>query len=162
MTDEDDFNNQIIAIDKKFNKNKELNIIDDKFDQAKEMFLKIYDEYINSDGFNKWLKEREEALKKLDELENKWKETKTYEIDPNRYCRQHMSFRDSSMCFLPKEDADIFYEYDYLLNQCRGRNSDYSSDREKYDIKISLLKSYLEINKFPSDWYYHESCRDYV
>jgi|SRR5882762_2087938 len=155
---EDDFNNQIIAIDNKFTKHEELNIIDDHFYKAKEMFLKIYDEYINSDGFKNCLQDRENSLKELDQAKEKWEGTETYKIDPDRYCRKHMSFRDSSLCVLPKEDADIFYNYDYYRNQFRGRNPDYSSDREKYDMKISLLKKFLEVKKFPSDWYHDDRC----
>lgn len=137
-------------------------IIDKKFNEAKELFLKIYNEYIESDGFKEYLQEKEEALKKLDEARQKWEKTETYKVDPDLYAYKSDLRRLVNQDFLnvPPEDRLIYDDFSYLNNQWKCYRNDYSVDFEKYEMKISLLKKYLDVSKFPSDWYYHENFKE--
>ena|SRR5271154_2166905 len=107
--------------------------INEMFDKAKEMFLEIYDEYINSEGCKRWLQERNKALKILNEENKSWNEMDVSKID------------EDTLCIGPSHVVVDF--------------PDYSLDREKYDMKMSLLKAHLKVDDFPSDWYHHKNCK---
>lgn len=158
----DDFNNSIIIIDNKFKEEnpKGFSTIDDNFEEAKRLFLKIYDEYINSEGFKGYLQERQEAIENFKELEKIWKETEAYNFFSNNpdkciYKYPHNGkIPDINRDDISEEDREKFYNFNYEMNQMRGPNPDFSVDKEKYEMKIDLLKKYLGVNGFPSDWYH--------
>jgi hypothetical protein len=160
----DEFKNGITSIDKKVDeaKPKELSVIDDKFDEAKELFLKIYDEYINSEGFKEHLQKRKVALEKLNEAKKIWEETESFKHDPEIFeQKNYYSYQFVGLKF-PLEDRGKFNSYEHYLRQLRGARIEhhyYSSDLEKYEMKITLLKKYLGVKTLPIDWYYNENCK---
>jgi hypothetical protein len=135
-----DFENRMTSIDNEFEEaeSKELSIIDEKFDEAKQLFMKIYDEYITSDGFKVYLEKLEEY--KIESA----KRSKSYSEELEEW----------------KENRQLGAQYPVFFSY--HFPEDFSADCQKFNMKIELLKKYLSVSKFPSEWYYHDKCKIYI
>lgn len=129
----------------------ELDAIDKKWDEAYALFTKIYNGFVESAEFKEWV-----------ELHKQLMETKSY--------KEHLLddvpitfsvFRYTPYWFKVVEgDKELYDRYSKL----RMSLVETGPIRNKYDIKIALLKSYLGLGEhiFPLEWYHNEHMRPFL
>jgi hypothetical protein len=165
----DEFDNYLDSINDDFNEKKSLYVIDEKFNEAKELFTKIYDEFVNSNGFKEVDKKIKQIEEEYMEAKKRWEETETYKNDPNVFknkCRLGILSDEYKKVKDKYPDHEEIYEKyksqllksDVYFEEFIHYSKEGLLDRQRYEMKIKLLKRYLKIDSFPDDWYYVKGC----
>ncbi len=146
---------------------RQLDIIGHKYEEAKSLFTKIYDEYVESDEFQQWATRKSNCHIDYKAAKEAWEATYTYKHSPYKYCSDCSPLVKLLRSWLrpygrqfPAEDENLYREYARLLNY-RHEFSIEPPDSfafNKYKDKIRLLENYMGYgtgHRFPNEWYTH-------
>ena len=118
----------------------ELDLVNKKYELLKGVFTKIYDEFINSDTFQEYMK-----------LEEEWKTTETY--------KEYKGEGNILTCITPSDFA-LWKKLDTQREEL-----DATEEYHKYDVKTKILKTYVGISlgsTLPKEWFTNEYINRYT